>query len=63
MVPERAATVSTAMSGPHSCTGSPGRASGRSVTSTISMSIDTRPASGATRPFTSTGVPFAALRG
>ena len=44
------ATSSTGRPSPHSTTGLPTRASGTPDRSTVSMSIDTRPASGTTLP-------------
>ena len=62
MVPQAAATSSTATVSPHSSTLSPTRAS-RPVRSTVIMSMETRPTSRVRRPFTATGVPLGAWRG
>jgi len=58
-----AATSSTGKPSPHNTTSLPSRASGTADRSTVTMSIDTRPAIGTRFPQTNTGVPFGAIRG
>ena len=67
MVPAAAATSSAgtvpAMPSPHRVTGASTPASGMSLKSQASMSIDTRPMVRVRRPMTAIGVPVEAWRG